>query len=97
MVPADRAEREASFTASTDPVALMMSSNVAAWSVGGGWRALGAGLPVYQWTASHGERVNTLEVRGRLQVGGGHYEVTCRIARGARAHYAAIEIVENVR
>ena len=60
-------------------------------------RATGAGRTVYQWTSSHVERANTLEVRGRLQLDGGDYEVTCRIARGAHAHYATVDIVENTR
>jgi hypothetical protein len=58
-------------------------------------RAIGQGHTVYQWTSSYSDRADTLEVKGKLRVEGGDFAVTCRIARGARADYGAIEMVKS--
>lgn len=55
-------------------------------------RAVAAGHEVFQWTASHSERGQTLTVDGKLHVSGGDFAVTCRIARGAREEFASIEM-----
>jgi hypothetical protein len=55
-------------------------------------RFVARGEKTYQWSASYGDRGNTLSVEGRLRVEGRDVKVQCRIARGAREHYASIEI-----
>lgn len=46
----------------------------------------------YQWTASYHEDANMLYVDGKLRVHDDDVAVRCRIARGARVEYGAIEI-----
>jgi hypothetical protein len=60
-------------------------------------RAIAQGHRTYQWTASHSESGNTLNVAGRLHVEGGDFTVTCRVARGARQEFASIDMVHAAR
>lgn len=46
----------------------------------------------YQWTASYHDSGDVLIVDGKLRVHGDDVAVHCRVARGAREEYAAIEI-----
>lgn len=55
-------------------------------------RYVARGEKTYQWSASYHDRGNTLYVEGRLRVEGRDVKVDCRIARGARERYAAIDI-----
>lgn len=50
------------------------------------------GVTPYQWAASYHDSSNVLYVDGRLRVHGDDVQVRCRIARGARERYGAIEI-----
>jgi hypothetical protein len=58
-------------------------------------RFVAEGRAIYQWSASHHSRGNTLFVNGRLRVEGVDYLVDCRIARGAREYYASIRITQD--
>lgn len=55
-------------------------------------RYVALGMTPYQWSASYSDRGKMLQVTGRLRVDGEDVQVRCRIARGARDHYATIEI-----
>jgi hypothetical protein len=55
-------------------------------------RLLADGKTTYGWTSSHLSRGNVLHVEGRLRVQGADVAVNCRIVKGARLRYAAIEI-----
>ncbi|AKC88268.1 hypothetical protein WQ53_07740 [Pseudoxanthomonas suwonensis] len=55
-------------------------------------RYVGRGEKIYQWSASYHDRGSTLYVDGRLRVEGRDVKVECRIARGARERYGAINI-----
>ncbi|MCW4453587.1 hypothetical protein OK348_02100 [Flavobacterium sp. MXW15] len=54
-----------------------------------------AGIPVFQWSASHTLRVDVLHVAGRLRAGGEDVRVRCRIARGEATRDARIEIDDD--
>ena len=55
---------------------------------------VGRGETTYQWTSSYHDRGNVLHVEGKLRVEGADVTVQCRIARGARRHYASIEFTD---
>jgi hypothetical protein len=55
-------------------------------------RYVGKGKTVYQWSASHKSRGNSLFVNGRLRVQGKDIQVACTLPRGARLAYMTLEI-----
>ncbi len=57
-------------------------------------RYVAAGVRTYQWASSHSDRGSLLSVEGRLRVERRDVKVSCRIARGAPAGTATVEIVD---
>lgn len=55
-------------------------------------RYVARSMPTYQWTASYHDSGDIFVVDGKLRVHGDDVAIHCRIARGAREEYAAIEI-----
>lgn len=55
-------------------------------------RYIAKNITPYQWTASFHDSGNILYVDGKLRVHGDDVTVHCRIARGAREEYGAVEI-----
>jgi hypothetical protein len=55
-------------------------------------RYVAKNITPYQWSASYHENGNVFYVEGKLRVHGDDVAVRCRIARGAREEYGAIEI-----
>lgn len=55
-------------------------------------RYIARDITPYQWTSRYFARNNVLHVEGRLRVRSEDVSVRCRVARGARAQYAVIEI-----
>jgi hypothetical protein len=55
-------------------------------------RYIAKGITPYQWTARYFDKSNVLHVEARLRVHEEDVEVSCRLARGARVMYMAVEI-----
>lgn len=55
----------------------------------------GKEVSTYQWSGRHYERGNILHVEGQIRAGDKDVPVNCRVAKGAREHLAAIEILEG--
>ena len=58
-------------------------------------RYIARDITPYQWTASFHDSGNILYVDGKLRVHGDDVTVHCRIARGAREEYGAVEIDDS--
>jgi hypothetical protein len=56
---------------------------------------VGKGVTTYQWTSRYYDKGNMLVVEGKIRANGNDVPVVCRVARGARERYAAIEINET--